>query len=324
MTRGIGSLRRVRRAGGRRRTRQIGVLHAHCGKKIMTTAAGIDAGSVAVKAVLMADGRPIAWLREGTRPDIAGQCEDMLRRLPGEAPAGTPEPEAVCATGYGRNLAGAERTVSEIVTNAAGAGWIWHNWDELAAIFGEPPRPEERPEPPRTIIDIGGQDSKVVTFSEDGMVDDFAMNDRCAAGTGRFLEVMARALETDLEHLDGLALGCSEPASISTACTVFAESEVVSLLGEGVDRERVAAGLFHSVARRVVSLAERIGYRPPVLLDGGPSASRALARALGDELGTEPAVPPRGDLVTAIGAARLAGRESSSVGSMDIEPEGGE
>ncbi len=288
----------------------------------MTGTIGIDAGSVAVKAVLMADGRPVAWLREGTRPDISGQCADMLRRLRRQAPGDSAVPEAVCATGYGRKLAETDRTVSEIVANAAGAGWVWHNWAELADIFGEPPRPQERPEPPRTIIDIGGQDSKVITFSADGMVDDFAMNDRCAAGTGRFLEVMARALETDLTDLDRLALGCANPASISTACTVFAESEVVSLLSEGVAEERVAAGLFRSVARRVMSLAERIGYRPPVLLDGGPSASRALAQALGEELGTEPAVPPRGDLVTALGAARLAGDGSLCAEELRGEGEG--
>jgi len=288
----------------------------------MTTVAGIDAGSVAVKAVLMSDDRPVAWLKQGTRPDMAGQCREMLERLPAEAGAGG-QPSAFCATGYGRNLAGTEHTVSEIVANAAGTGWVWHNWDELGDIFGTSARPMRRPERPRTIIDIGGQDSKVITFSEDGMVDDFAMNDRCAAGTGRFLEVMARALETDLENLDRLAMGCVDPASISTACTVFAESEVVSLLGQGVSREQVAAGLFHSVARRVVNLAERIGYRPPVLLDGGPSASRALAAALEDELGITPAVPPRGDLVTALGAARLAGSESQPVGKVGAEGKGG-
>jgi predicted CoA-substrate-specific enzyme activase len=271
----------------------------------MSISLGIDAGSVAVKAVAVRDGWPAEWSEQATSANLAAQCESMLEhlrdRLRGTGP--------VCATGYGRNLVdGAEKRISEIMANATGASWMQHHWGELEEIFGEPPRPAALEERVRTIIDIGGQDSKVITFDAEGLVENFAMNDRCAAGTGRFLQVMARVLEVDLARLDAMALEAEEPAQISSACTVFAESEVVSLLAEGTPPQRVAAGVFQSVAAQVAGLARRTGWQPPVLFDGGPSHSDALRRALGRLLDTEPAVPPCGQFATALGAALLAGQ----------------
>lgn len=276
---------------------------------------GIDVGSVAVKVVAFADGTPLAWLKEPTAPDIRDQSRRILRRLREDGPPDVRNAAAVCATGYGRNMVeGAREAVSEIVANAAGAGWLWHNWHSLEELFGRPASPADRPRRFRTIIDVGGQDSKVITFSPEGLVDQFAMNDRCAAGTGRFLEVMARALEVDLARLDALALGAEEPCSISTTCTVFSESEVVSLLSRGADRADVAAGIFRSVGERIARLAGPLGFSEPVLLDGGASHSRALARELGRSLGTSPAVPPGGEFVTAIGAAVLGVSEGAPRG----------
>jgi predicted CoA-substrate-specific enzyme activase len=186
----------------------------------------------------------------------------------------------------------------------------------LAEIFGEAPRPERAAGRFRTIVDVGGQDSKVITFDADGMISDFVMNDRCAAGTGRFLEVMARVLEVDLKRLDGLAMSARKAAGISSTCTVFAESEVVSLLAEGAGKEAVAAGVFESVAEQVAGLAARAGCQAPVLFDGGPSHSRALRAALGRRLGTEPAVPPCGQFATALGAALLAAEGSYEKGRL--------
>jgi len=265
----------------------------------MSTAIGIDVGSVAVKVVVLSDGRPGRRLKEATSPDVAAQCRALLGEVG--------RPSAVCATGYGRNLvAEADTRVSEIMANAIGVGWLQRHWGNLEQLFGEPPEPAHLDERMRTIVDVGGQDSKVITFDADGMVRDFAMNDRCAAGTGRFLEVMARVLEVDMAGLDRLALRASAPAAISSACTVFAESEVVSLLAEGTPRCRVAAGVFRSVAQQVFALAERCLWRAPVLFDGGPSASRALRRALGRRFGAEPVVPPCGQFATALGAALVA------------------
>jgi activator of 2-hydroxyglutaryl-CoA dehydratase len=259
---------------------------------------------VAVKALALRDGRPVAWQEQATSPDLAAQCAHMLEQLRQAAGGSGP----ACATGYGRNLVhGADRRISEIMANATGASWMQRHWGELQDVFGEPPSPPSLRERVRTIIDIGGQDSKVITFDAEGLVENFAMNDRCAAGTGRFLQVMARALQVDLAHLDRMAMQAEEPAAISSACTVFAESEVVSLLAEGTSRERVAAGVFQSVAAQVAGLARRADWRPPVLFDGGPSHSLALRAALGRLLETEPAVPPCGQFATALGAALLAG-----------------
>ncbi len=272
----------------------------------MDLAVGIDVGSVAVKAMALAAGSPVAWLEEPTRPDASAQCErvtaELVARCGPQAAVGD-----LCATGYGRNLVpGATTSVSEIMANATGAAWLADHWGELAGLFGAPPDPERLDGPFRTIVDVGGQDSKVITFDTDGMIRDFAMNDRCAAGTGRFLEVMARVLEVDLARLDALALQARSPASISSACTVFAESEVVSLLAEGASPQDVAAGVFDSVAGQVAGLAMRSGCEAPVLFDGGPSNSRALRAALAGRLGSTPAVVPCGQFATALGAALVA------------------
>ena len=268
---------------------------------------GIDAGSVAVKVVLLAGDAPRAWLQEPAGPDVAGQCKSILSRLAGQAGSAAAAPGDVCATGYGRNrVAEATVQVSEILANALGAGWMWRHWGGLESVWGDAPQPHRRPGKFRTIVDVGGQDTKVITLSPDGMVDRFAMNDRCAAGTGRFLEVMARVLGEDLAHLDQLALAAQSPTPISSVCTVFAESEVISLLADGVGREEVAAGVLQGVAQRVADLARQVGCCGPVMFDGGPSHSRALRGALSQTLGCRVAVPPCAEFTTALGAAVFA------------------
>jgi len=201
----------------------------------MGATVGIDVGSVAVKVMVLCGDRPARWLAESTRPDISSQCRDLLSRAVGQD-----EMTGLCATGYGRNLVeGVDVCVSEIMANAVGTGWLQRRWSEIGDIFGEAPSPAAISDGFRTIVDVGGQDSKVIVFDERGMVRDFAMNDRCAAGTGRFLEVMARVLEVDVARLSDLALMADRPAAITSVCTVFAESEVVSLLSEGVRPMRV-------------------------------------------------------------------------------------
>jgi predicted CoA-substrate-specific enzyme activase len=281
-------------------------------------AVGIDVGSVAVKALAFRpagggafdEGRPLAWLAEASGPHLASQCSDLLRRLL-ERCGGSGQAVTVCATGYGRNrVEGASLRVSEILANAAGAGWLYRHWAELAQVFGDVPSPPSLTERFRTIVDVGGQDSKVITFDADGTVRDFAMNDRCAAGTGRFLEVMAGVLGADLVRLDAMAQAAPRAAALTSACTVFAESEVISLIAEGTPPEQVAAAVFQSIAEQVGSLADRCGWRPPVLFDGGAAAGRALRAALAGRLGCEPAVPPCAQFTTALGAALLAADRS--------------
>jgi predicted CoA-substrate-specific enzyme activase len=271
---------------------------------------GIDVGSAAVKLVAVGGGVPVHWAAQPTRPDIAGQCSELLEELAGATHG---RDWSLCGTGYGRRLVpGAAAQVSEIVANAVGAGWLWHNWALLEGLFGAEPRPRALEGRFGTIIDVGGQDSKIITLEPDGLIRDFAMNDRCAAGTGRFLEVMARVLGVDLVRLDEMALRADEPATITSACTVFAESEVISLLAEGTPPERVAAGVFRSVAAQVATLAAGCRWEPPVLLDGGPAASGSLARALAESLGARPAVPPCAQLTAALGAAILSSQGGST------------
>jgi predicted CoA-substrate-specific enzyme activase len=198
----------------------------------------------------------------------------------------------VVATGYGRESLGfADSTVTEITCAARGA----HLTDPRA----------------RTVIDIGGQDSKAIRLHAEGYPLDFALNDRCAAGTGRFLEVMAGALETDLDGLERLALQADQAAEIARTCTVFAESEVVGLLAAGTDRESVAAGLARAVALRTSGLVRQIGLEPMVMLVGGVGKNAAIARELSRVLDTELIVPDDPQLVVALGAAVVAAERAS-------------
>jgi predicted CoA-substrate-specific enzyme activase len=158
----------------------------------------------------------------------------------------------------------------------------------------------------QTVIDIGGQDSKVVAVGPGGRPLDFAMNDKCAAGTGRFLEVIARALELDLEDIGPRALRARRAADISSTCTVFAESEVVTLVAEGVPREEIVAGICRSIAKRVGGMARRVGVEPPVAFAGGVAKNVGVVRALEEVLGEALIVPEEPQIVGALGAALVA------------------
>jgi len=191
------------------------------------------------------------------------------------------------ATGYGRaSLPFATAAVTEITCHARG---VRHYFPDA-----------------RTIVDIGGQDSKVIVLDERGAVSDFAMNDRCAAGTGRFLELAARLLDLDLDQMGEVAAEASNPAAITSTCAVFAESEVVGLLSRGARREDVLAGIHASVAARIATLASRLGVRPPGVFTGGVAKNAAMAKALGAALSLDLAVPPEPQITGALGAALIA------------------
>ncbi len=258
--------------------------------------AGVDIGSLATKAVILEAGSGqvlgTACLPGGPRPAELGRA--ALETALAEADAAREDLSGVVATGYGRqSLPFTRISVTEISCAARGAHFI-----EPAV---------------RTVIDIGGQDSKVIRCDEEGYPLDFALNDRCAAGTGRFLEVMAGALGTDVEGMSRLAQAADEPARITHTCTVFAESEVVGLLARGAERDAVAGGLCRAVAERTALLARQAGIEPPVMLAGGVGMNRAIAEALRDVLGLKLIVPEEPQLVVATGAAVVAAdRETSS------------
>ena len=252
----------------------------------MTFYAGIDVGSLATKCVILGDDGEAAAravLPTGVSGAAAAQkaFDEALAALGAEAG----DVGRVVGTGYGRaRVPFAHRAVTEIMCHARGAY-------ELAGGL-------------ITVIDVGGQDVKAVRVDDSGGVAEFAMNDRCAAGTGRFLEIMARALEMDLAELAAIDPGRSDAAKVNNMCTVFAESEVVGLLHEGIEPAAIAAGVLRAVADRISSMASRMGG--PYVLSGGVALNRGFARALGPALGAEVDVLPDPQFVGALGAALLA------------------
>jgi predicted CoA-substrate-specific enzyme activase len=156
-----------------------------------------------------------------------------------------------------------------------------------------------------TLVDIGGQDSKVILISPEGKVLDFTMNDKCAAGTGRFLENTASRLDVPLKQLGAVTLSASEEVSISSTCTVFAESEVISLIAHGVPVESILKGLHRSLIKRIVAMIRRVGIRQPLMLSGGVVRNPAIARLLKEETGEKVIIPRYPQLMGAYGAALI-------------------
>jgi predicted CoA-substrate-specific enzyme activase len=257
-------------------------------------AVGLDIGSTTTKAAVIEGdavlGHAVVATGANCRRAVEAALTEALRRADRDAE----EVGYTLATGYGRRLVDADATLSEITANAAGARHLTR--DSI---------------PVRTVIDIGGQDSKVIAVDAEGIVQNFAMNDKCAAGTGRFLEVMSRILEVDLDQLGPLALQSTERVSISSVCTVFAETEVISLLAQARRASDIIAGVHRSIAKRVGDLARGVGVADPVFFDGGPALNVGLQRALEEELGVHLVVPEFPQVATAIGAATLAARRLS-------------
>jgi (R)-2-hydroxyacyl-CoA dehydratese activating ATPase len=249
--------------------------------------AGIDIGSITAKAALVEDGkiRGTKIIFTGYNAEAAGM--KVYEELLSEAGLDPAAVSKIVSTGYGRNsVKFADKTFTEIMAHAAGAHFL------NPAI--------------RTVIDIGGQDSKAVALDEKGKVRNFVMNDKCAAGTGRFLEVMARALEVNLDEFGAMSLTSSMPAKISSLCTVFAESEVISLIARGEKRPEIIAGIHESIAARVSSMLARIGVTEPVMITGGVARNSGVVDALARKLGVKIAVSPYAQVNGAIGAAVLA------------------
>ncbi|MDX9822668.1 MAG: acyl-CoA dehydratase activase [Syntrophales bacterium] len=249
--------------------------------------AGIDIGSISTKTVLLADGEILASrvIFTGYNAEAAGKTAlaEALAQTNLEAGA----VERIVATGYGRkSVSFAARSVTEIACHASGA------------YFQNPAV--------RSVIDIGGQDSKAIVLAEGGRVENFVMNDKCAAGTGRFLEVMARALEADLSAFGDLSARARNPARISSLCTVFAESEVISAIAKGEAREDIVAGIHEAIAARIASMAQRIGVRAPLMMTGGVARNPGVVLAVGKALGLPILTTPHAQINGALGAAILA------------------
>lgn len=248
---------------------------------------GIDVGSITTKAAVVKDGKLLADAVMSTGYNAQDAGEKIFEKTIAELDIDAEAVDRIVATGYGRkSVAFADKAITEITCHAAGAHYL------NPAV--------------RSIIDIGGQDSKAIVADENGGVRDFAMNDKCAAGTGRFLEVMARALEVDINDFGEVSLKADTPAKISSLCTVFAESEVISLIAKGERRENIIAGIHASIAARVAAMAARIGLAAPVMMTGGVAKNKGVVAALEEKLGHPIEVSPKTQVTGAIGAALIA------------------
>ena len=251
---------------------------------------GVDIGSLTVKVVALgADGQKrISEVAPAGRSGV-----DTAMTLIGRIPSG--QVRAIVATGYGRvAFPRADLEVSEITCHALGALHLYPD--------------------ARTVIDVGGQDCKAIQLDADGRVQQFAMNERCAAGTGRFLEVMARALEVAVEELAEVAAQAANRVVVSSTCTVFAESEVVGHLNSGVSPGDVASGLMDAIAGRIVGMPRQVPIEPRVVMAGGVACNQAVVERVEQGLQLEVAVPDEPQVVGALGAALVSRRRFGTGG----------
>ncbi|MGA1793353.1 MAG: acyl-CoA dehydratase activase [Thermoplasmatota archaeon] len=265
----------------------------------MTLTAGIDIGSTYVKVVAMDDSKRIGFDVQptGAFPDDSAKL--ALRNSLKDTGFREDDVAYTVSTGYGRRIASfADANVSEISANARGSKFLGQSLGI------------------RTIIDIGGQDTKVISLDPNCEMTNFAMNDKCAAGTGRFLEQLAKVLEVPLDQMGPVSLTSRSPVEITTTCLVFAKSEVAALLAEGTRKEDVIQGIHTAIAKRLIVMARKVGIREKVFFDGGPARNIGMVETFKRELNMEVVVPEIPQIVTATGAAVLAGEILRSHGGV--------
>ena len=246
---------------------------------------GIDVGSTTIKIVAINSQFEMIWHHlEPTQPQVGPQVKRIIKLAHDHFNVKNTPP--LIATGYGRRLVqDADQHVTEITCHAKG---IFREFHQKG-----------------TLIDIGGQDSKVIAIDSDGKVIDFVMNDKCAAGTGRFLENTARRLGVDIAEMGAKALSTSDESPISSTCTVFAESEIVSLIANGVALGAIVRGLHRSLVQRIVSMARLVGLTAPIMLSGGVVLNPAVCEMIAEETAEEVHLPQFPQLMGAYGAALL-------------------
>ncbi|MCI8593965.1 MAG: 3-hydroxyacyl-ACP dehydratase [Oscillospiraceae bacterium] len=246
---------------------------------------GIDSGSTSTNAVILDENKRLlahAVVRTGAKSGESAQ--KILEMVLERANLKREDLSAIISTGYGRvSIPFADANVTEISCHGRGA----HYFDPSV----------------RTILDIGGQDSKAIRLSEQGEVKDFVMNDKCAAGTGRFLEMMARTLELPIEELGPVSLQWTEEVEISSMCSVFAESEVISLIARNKEKADIAHGVHKAIAGRAYSLMRRVGLTPKYMMTGGVAKNPGVVKAVEEKLGDSLVICPEPEIVGAVGAA---------------------
>lgn len=261
---------------------------------------GCDIGSTTGKALIMRESEVAGYsiIPCAVRPEVTA-VQAMEKALEAAGLLKQENLSYMVGTGYGRvRIPFADENVSEITCHGVGAFHL----DPLN----------------RTLIDIGGQDCKVIKISPKGKVTDFAMNDKCAAGTGRFFEAMARVMEISLQDISEYSLHSSSPAQITSQCSVFAESEVITLLNEGVDIQDIAAGINEAIAARLASMVRKVGVEEHVAVSGGCAKNKGLIIALESKLGVEvreSSMDPQ--IIGALGAAIIARRRITEADTSD-------
>ncbi len=247
---------------------------------------GIDLGSTAIKLVFV-ENRELVWKKAVATVPGQSEIADRLTAEGLEALGRRPRQiRAVAVTGYGKGLVRcAHKVIDEVSANALGVFLLSRSRA-------------------RTVINIGGQDVKAIRLSDTGKLIDFRMNDKCAAGTGRFFEVAARILDTPVDAFGTLSQDVTDPVNINSTCAVFAESEIVGLMAKGIAKERIIQGLHESVARRIANLVGSQDLEDDFYLDGGSANNRGLVTAIEDELFREVQVLPLPQFTVAYGAAR--------------------
>ena len=249
---------------------------------------GIDSGSTSTNAVIMDQDRKIrafSVVRTGAKSGVS--ADRVLKDVLEKAGLAREDISWIVSTGYGRvSIEFADENVTEISCHGKGAHYF---------------NPQIR-----TILDIGGQDSKAIKLSETGEVKDFVMNDKCAAGTGRFLEMIARTLEVSLDELGAIALTSREKIEITSMCSVFAESEVISLIANNKEKADIADGVCHAIANKAFSLLRRVGMEPAYMMTGGVAKNPGVVRAVEEKIGAELYICEEPEIVGAAGAALYA------------------
>ena len=249
--------------------------------------AGVDIGAATAKAVILERNNILSFSVLPTGYSVSQAGESVIRKALEKAALSFDDVQYIISTGYGRRgISFSNRAVTEIICHAGGVSSIM---------------PQAR-----TVIDIGGQDSKVIGLDDSSNVINFVMNDKYAAGTGRFLEVMARALDVKINDMGPISLISKDPCEISSTCTIFAESEVVSLRAEGRGREDLLGGIHKAMSHRVVIMGKSIGFRKDVVFTGGEAKNVGIKEAMEDEIGLQILIPEEPQIMGALGAAMLA------------------
>ncbi len=250
--------------------------------------AGIDIGSSTSKVVILEDNQVLSYSIIPTGAESAGSAQRAMdEALRGTNRLSLEDMGWVIATGYGRVIVPfANETVTEISCHAKGANWLFPSV--------------------RTVLDMGGQDCKAIRCDDQGKLLNFIMNDKCAAGTGRFLEVMAEVMELPLEDIGKLSLQASEEIRINSTCTVFGKSEVASLIRQGRDKRDILAGLHAAILNRVYTLLRKVGIKADFTITGGIAKNIGVVKRLEERVGLKALLPEEPQIVGALGAALFA------------------